>query len=284
MQPLTDLLARRGHALGLAVTTLALAACSHGQRDGAPRDSAPAASPPTSAPSSPSTATVVAAPTPLAHDSVIVAAADTGVRVGADGRLLLPIVFAASCQGEDCESAFTGLACAAVELRSAPDTTAPVVARIAKGDSVDVRRTDLHVLRPGVVVVKQSFVLKSDENGEDNRPMPRKDTLHLSAGDTVYLLRYEMLGSWVFRWKDKTTDGGEFWGGPFGGEAMGGALRDTSRGVARSQPVTEDWWLLHDGSQPMGWWRTDSAGSLRSKRNMDYWGEHCPERGPSTAQ
>lgn len=263
----------------LVVTALALAACSAGQRDRAVHDSVPA----TTTPAPRASATVAAAPAPLSGDSVVVSPGDTGVRVGIDGRLLLPIVFAAACQGEDCESSFTGLACAPVELHAAADTASPVVARVAKGDSVHVRRTDLHVLAPGIVIVKRSFVLDTDAGG-DSDPAPRADTLRFTEGDTVYLLRYEMLGSWLYRWKGRTTDGNEFWGGPFDAEGLGGNERDTSRAVARSQPVSDDWWLLDDGTRPIGWWRTDSLASLRSERTIDYWGDHCPASPPSSVK
>lgn len=260
---------------------LALPACSAKERHAAGRDTV------TSAPAPASTATVVArapTPSPLSQASVVVESGDTGVRVGPGGRLLLPIVFPAACEGEDCQSAFTALACSAVELHAAPDTTSPVVARIAGGDSVHVQRTDLHVLQPGVVVVKRSFVLASEPRDADSGPQPRTDTLHLAAGDTVYLLRYQMLGSWVYRWKGRTTEGSEFWGGPFEGEPIGGAERDSSRAVARSQPVIDSWWLLDDGTRPLGWWRADSTASLRSKRDMEYWGDHCPASPPLTAK
>lgn len=272
--------ARVGRALGVIVLALALSACAANERQPAARDTVASAP----APAPPSTPTLAPAPTPLSHDSVVVAPGDTGVRVGPDGRLLLPIIFAATCEGEDCESAFTGLACAAVELHAAADPASPVVARVAAGDSVHVRRTDLHVLQPGIVVVKQSFVLAFEPRDADGDPAPRRDTLDLAAGDTVYLLRYEMLGSWIYRWKGRTTDGSEFWGRSLDSEGLGGAGLDTSRAVARSEPVSESWWLLDDGMRPIGWWRADSTASLRSQHDMDYWGDHCPGPRPSPSR
>ncbi|NUQ20184.1 MAG: hypothetical protein HOQ09_04405 [Gemmatimonadaceae bacterium] len=268
----------------LFFTLLPVVACAHDRRAGEARDSAlaspavvsssVAAAPlATSLVATPSTATL-----PLSHDSVVTWPADTGVHVGPDGRLRFPIVFAASCEGEDCETSFKGLACAAVDLRAAADTAAPVVARVARGDSVHVKRTDLHLVRPGIVVAKRPIVRASETGIDDDRTMPRADTLRIAAGDTVWLLQYEQLGWWRYWWKGRTTDGGQFWGVPADEEAFGEATHDTSRAVARSQPATESWWLLDDGKHPIGWWRADSTASLRSVYNMEHWDEHCPGR------
>lgn len=226
---------------------------------------------------SPAAATPAPATAPLAHDSVVTSLADTGVRVGSDGRLRFPIVFAASCQGEGCETSFRAIACAPVELRAAADTAAPVVARIARGDSVHVSRTDLRLLRPGLVVVKQSIVRESEPDMDDDHPIPRRDTLHFAPGDTVYLLQYEQLGWWSYWWKGRTTDGAGFWGTPFeDGDALGVITSDTSHAVARSHPAIERWWLLDAGDRPVGWWRADSAETLRSLSGVSRGANVCP--------
>lgn len=275
MQPRTPLL--------LAVL-LAIAACSRERSAAEARDSALAAPAAVSSSvggaslASSSIATPSTATLPLAHDSVVTWPGDTGVHVGTDGRLRFPMVFAASCEGEDCETSFKGLACAPVELRAAADTAAPVVARVARGDSVHVTRTDLHLVRPGIVVVKKPIVRASETGMDDDRATPRADTLRIAAGDTVWLLQYEQLGWWRYWWKGRTTDGGQFWGVADDEEALGEVTHDTSRAVARAQPATESWWLLDDGKHPIGWWRADSTASLRSVYNMEHWDEHCPGR------
>jgi len=269
----------------LLAALLLVAACAHDRRAEDARDSALASPAALSSPvgatplASARLATPSSATLPLAHDSVVTSPGDTGVRVGPDGRPRLPIVFAASCEGEDCQTSFKGLACEPVELRSAADSAAPVVARIARGDSIHVTRTDLHVVRPGIVVVKQSIVRASEPDMDDDRPRPRKDTLRIAARDTLLLLQYEQLGWWLYWWNGKARDGGQFWGVPDDEDALGAVTHDTSRAVARSQPVIESWWLLDDGRRPLGWWRTDSLASLRSVYDMEHWDEHCPAPG-----
>lgn len=212
--------------------------------------------------------------TPLSRDTVTFPA-DTGLRLGADGRPVFPLIFARSCEGEDCETSFPAFACAPVDLRASPFPTAPVVARVARGDTVQVSRADLHVVQPGIVVVKARTVIDSEFPG-DGDPRPRPDTLRLAAGDTLWLIRYESLGEWDYWWRGRMSSGSEFWGVPPTGEAFGESSADSSRAIARSQPVTESWWLLSSGARPLGWWRVDSLARLRSLRTMDYWGDYCP--------
>jgi hypothetical protein len=97
----------------------------------------------------------------------------------------------------------------------------------------------------------------------DGGTFPRKDTLHLAAGDTVYLLHYLALGSWAWWHRGKDDGGAEFWVGPEDGE-LGGVISgsDSSVAVALSHPRTADWWRVETRSGASGWWRADSLGSL----------------------
>ena len=45
--------------------------------------------------------------------------------------------------------------------------------------------------------------------------MPRRDTLHFFAGDTVYILTYLELGSWGWGYRGRAGSGDEFWSGSF---------------------------------------------------------------------
>jgi hypothetical protein len=202
--------------------------------------------------------------------------ADTGVRTDPKGHLVFPIVLANACEGEDCETRFTALACGNAVLRAAPSKTSPIVARVAKGDTVEVRRTDLHVMRPGIVILKRAYVLDTDASDDPDRPrIPRADTLHFAAGDTLYLLRYLELGSWLW-WRGRTSSGSEFWSGP-PGEGYGGATHndDSSLAVARSQPKIDAWWSIEQRGGVTGWWLSDSRASIRSLPAMRHWGEQC---------
>lgn len=218
-------------------------------------------------------------PVALASDSVLTTVRDTGVRLDPTGHLQLPFVSASACEGEDCETSFTGFACAARNLRAAAASSAPVVARIARGDTFSVRRTDVHVVRPGVVVVKRAFAIESDADVESDRLSPRKDTLRFAAGDTVYLLHYGGLGWWYFFHRGKESDAGGFWGTPeaLRKGAMGIVDGDSSSAVLRSHPVRETWWLAYRGALPLGWWLVDSTRTLRSVYQMQHWEDYCPD-------
>ena len=248
------------------LSVVLLVACSGGRKNDLVRDTTVA----------PAAALPAPPETPLSHDTVALPA-DTGVRVGRDGRLAFPMIFPSSCEGEDCETAFDAFACAPVELRASAAANAPVVAHVAKGDSVKVARADLHLLQPGMVFVKQPIIVDTDPDMETDESRPRTDTLRFAPGDTVYLLQYLELGWWRFWSRGKTSDVAEFWGGPAADRALGASSRaDTSRAVARSQPVSERWWLLQSGSRPKGWWLVDSTASLRSVYEMNHWEEYCP--------
>ena len=217
-----------------------------------------------------------ASPGSVARVPVDTFVADTGVRTDPKGHLVFPIVLANACEGEDCETKFTALACGDAVLRSAPSKTAPIVARIARGDTVEVRRTDLHVMRPGIVILKRAYVLDADASDDpDQSRIPRADTLRFAAGDTLYLLRYLELGSWLW-WHGRQSSGSEFWSGP-PGEGYGGAThkRESSLAVARSQPKIDAWWSIERQGGVTGWWLRDSLASIRSIPAMKHWGEQC---------
>ncbi|HXQ77903.1 MAG TPA: hypothetical protein VN797_06840 [Gemmatimonadaceae bacterium] len=203
--------------------------------------------------------------------------ADTGIRADSSGHLVLPIVLVNACEGEDCETQFTALACGDAVLRTEPSVKAPVVARVARGDTVEVRRTDLHIISPGIVILRRAYVLDSDASDDpDQSRIPRADTLRFAAGDTLYLLRYLELGSWLW-WRGRPSSGSEFWAGP-AGEGYGGATHrtDSSLAIARSQPKIDVWWLIERQGATSAWWLRDSRGSIRSLPAMKHWGEHCP--------
>lgn len=189
------------------------------------------------------------------------------------GRSAFPTVFTNACQGEDCETQFSGLACAPVALHADPSDTSRMVARVAKGDSVGVTETDLHIKSPGLVVIKKGFDLVWD-NGADGGRYPRGDTLHFTPRDTLYLLRYLELGDWVWWHNGRMEAGSQFWVGP--DDALGIALSDSSLGIARSQPTIDTWLHVAGGNGVSGWWKIDSAMSIRSIAAMEHWNDHCP--------
>ncbi|HEY2853415.1 MAG TPA: hypothetical protein VGJ18_11245 [Gemmatimonadaceae bacterium] len=211
-------------------------------------------------------------PAPGVIGSVV---ADTGSRSASRGRLAFPMILDSTCEGEDCETTFAALACDDVVLQAAPSTTAAIVARIKRGDTLNVRRTDLHVLRPGIVVLKRNYVLDSSTDEEGSRS-PRPDTLHFAAGDTVYLVQYLGLGSWEWWHRGRTSSGGEFWAGPVNAHRGGVARsKDSTIAVGRSHPVSQAWWLIQRRTGQVGWWAADSARAVRSIQGMKHWDDWC---------
>ena len=210
--------------------------------------------------------TTVADTLTLASGLVDTAAADTGLRLDAGGHPRLPIAYAGWCEGEGCETRFPAVACATAVLRQRPRLDAPAIARVRPDDTLHVDRVDLHVVRPGIVLVKKPLVLDTDRDMDSNEPRARRDTLRFAAGDTVYLISYEQLGWWSYVWRGRERSSEGFWGTPPNADdgALGVVSDDSSFAIARSQPEREYWWLVRRGDHPIGWWHRDSTHALRS--------------------
>ncbi len=193
-------------------------------------------------------------------------------------RPLEPRVIERFCPGESCDTDFPALACAPVDLLSIAADSAPIVARVERGDTVQVRTRDLHVLEAGRVVLQRDFALTWDVDMEGDQ-IPRADTLTFAAGDTVYLLLYTELGGWVVSHRGREAMSGEFWAGPETGR-LGAAIysSDSSVAVGLSHPRTADWWQVEPRSGRAGWWRADTLYSLMSIPAMQKWNDDCPKR------
>ena len=201
--------------------------------------------------------------------------ADT-LRFDAAGRPVLPLVLRDDCEGEDCLYAFPAAVCRPTVLRAAPDESAPIVAQLAEGDTVNVKR-ELHVKQVGVVVLKQSFVLDRDiGNVEDPTSPPRSDTVHFTQGDTIYLIRYLSLGAWRWAHRGQQHDSYVFWNTPPDPE-RGVGPADSSRAAIRSWPVREDWWHVRPRRGTPGWLLGTEDADLVSTSDVVHPHEHCPK-------
>jgi hypothetical protein len=211
-----------------------------------------------------------------ASSAVESSASDTAaVRFDVTGHPVLPAVLRDYCEGADCGTHFAVIACLPTGLREAPSDTSAITIPLAEGDSAKVIRRDLRVLSPGIVVVKSEFVLDQEavEAAEGDVMAPRSDTVRLARGDTVYLINYLALGRWSWAYHGRLHASDEFWAAaPEGG--LGGAGRDSTHAIARSTPVTEDWWLAQT-PRASGWWHGDGHQELQSISGMEHWSDDC---------
>lgn len=196
------------------------------------------------------------------------------LRFDAAGHPILPYVVRDACEGEDCTSHFEGVACGATTLHAESAETSPVVATVAEGEKVQVVRSDLHVGRAGIVVIKRDHVLDHDYSDE-NELVARTDTLHFVRGDTVYVLHYLALGRWVWAYRGRMYDSNEFWG--VATHDMGGNSTDSSVAIARSQPQREDWWLVATRTGVLGWWNDTAHWELHGTFDMQHWDDDCAQ-------
>jgi len=191
-------------------------------------------------------------------------------------KLHFPIVIDSTCEGEDCEATdFPAVACEAAVVRGSASDSSAVVAHIRVGDTVRVIARSLHLLQPGIVLVRRDYTLAN--YSQDEGPVPRKDTLHFVARDTLYLLRYLELGVWAWSYKGVLQDGDEFWGTTIPMN-LGRMSEDTTNAVLRSAPLIAHWWQVQPKRGPAGWWHEEAGPALESVNHHLKWSENCPVR------
>jgi hypothetical protein len=187
-----------------------------------------------------------------------------------------PHVYEGACEGESCVATFDGLACRDVRLRTSPHDTSGTALMVRKGDTVGVRQ-DLHLMAPGIVLIRADFTRDSAPDESDNQG-PATDTLRFKAGDTLFLLAYEQLGHWLGAWHGRVVRVTEFWRGlDDGSVGSGWPRRDSAIGVALSHPRTVRWWRVTLRSNRVGWWRYADSDSLLSMHMIQQWGDKCSE-------
>lgn len=202
---------------------------------------------------------------------------DSAYQTDSAGRIRFPLVIRNACEGEDCQTEYAAVACEEVELRAMASDSARIVGHVARGDTVSVTSSDLHVARPGVVVLKRDFVLTDDDQ---DGLTARRDTLHFARGDTVFVIRYYELGLWQWWHRGRVSNGSQFWVGPPGrGPGLVTSSRDTLKAtaIAYSRPEREQWVRVTPragGGEP-GWWRYGSDGWLGDVLMMQHWDESC---------
>ena len=171
--------------------------------------------------------------------------------------LAKPVVTEDACQGESCVSSYQAVACRVVQLLTAPRSGAASAAILKSGDTIDVR-TDLHLKKPGIVVLKRAIEIPDEWNtGLREAPPP----LRFAAGDTLLLLNYIGEGFWKASHKGRVTEVLEFWGGP--GQAETGPDDDAQAAVAiGTAPEIDTWLRVSRSGEVIGWWLTDDSDAL----------------------
>jgi hypothetical protein len=176
------------------------------------------------------------------------------------------------CAGEACDIRFPAVACAEVQLRSAPSDNAPLDIVVPRNDTVLVTQTDMRLESPGVVVFRKAWTY--DRVDTDDGLLPGSDTVHFAAGDTIYLLRYYGLGNWEAAVHGKRRAiSGWFW---FSEDMLGTFNSDSSIAVGRSSPKVSTWWHVSVKDGRRGFWKFDSDGWRTGlKPDAKYWEGDC---------
>lgn len=160
-----------------------------------------------------------------------------------------------SCPGEDCTYGYLVTACEDLQLLSTDSSgSKPTGIVVHKGDTVTLVTGNLHLLQPGIVVMKRDHAITDviDEGSDYKAPLP--DTLRFFAGDTVYVLDYLELGDWNWWYRGKPGSGAEFWTGPL--QRSFGPGDEKRPAISILRPRGEWWYKLQvDSDSDRGWVR-----------------------------
>jgi len=170
-------------------------------------------------------------------------------------RPKMPMIRTGSCPGEDCSYGYLVTACEDLQLLATDLSGAkPTGITVHKGDTATLETGNLHLLEPGIVVMKRDYAITDivDESNEYKAPLA--DTLRFFVGDTVYVLDYLELGAWNWWYRGKPGSGDEFWTGVL--QRSYGPGDENRPAVSVSRPRGEWWYKLDvDSSNNGGWVR-----------------------------
>jgi hypothetical protein len=190
-----------------------------------------------------------------------------------------PIIYRNSCVGEICGAERVVLACADIPLHESASKDSPRTMVLKKGDTA-VAGQDLHVIAPGIVVLKREFTLDHVVSEEGNR-VPLADTIHFARGDTVFLELYGQLGTWHARYRGRKLVLEEFWGAPKKWDSIGGVGTDSANAVLRSEHYMDTWWPVTLPGGRTGWKLQDQNvdyNTIRWRYTYNRWeaSDRCP--------
>jgi len=180
-------------------------------------------------------------------------------------RPRMPMVRVGSCPGEDCSYGNLVTACEDLPLVSTDSIGAkPTGFIVHKGDTVTLATGNLHLLEPGIVVMKRDYAITDIIDQSSDYKAPRPDTLRFFAGDTVYVLDYLELGAWNWWYRGKPGSDDEFWTGAF--QRSYGPEDDQRPGVAILKPRGEWWYKLQVDADDEGGWMRGGRGRWVDRR------------------
>ena len=174
-------------------------------------------------------------------------------------RPRMPMVRVGSCPGEDCTYGSLVTACQDLPLAASDSIRAkPACVVVHKGDTVTLVTGNLHLLEPGIVVMRRDYAITDIFDESSDYKAARPDTLRFYAGDTVYVLNYLELGAWDWWYRGKPGSGDEFWTGAF--QRSYGPGDDQRPAVAISKPHGEWWYKLQVDTGSEGGWIRGGRG------------------------
>jgi hypothetical protein len=177
----------------------------------------------------------------------------------------MPMVRAGSCPGEDCSYGNLVVACVDLPLFAADSLGAKQGGvTIRKGDTVTLVTGNLHLIEPGIVLIKRDYEITEYSNSEGGPRQPRPDTLRFFAGDTLYVLDYLELGDWNWWYRGNAGASEEFWTGVL--QRSYGPGDDQRPAISVSKTRGEWWYKLQVNQQDEGGWVRGGRGRYVDRR------------------
>jgi hypothetical protein len=156
-------------------------------------------------------------------------------------RLSLPRVVKGYCGPDDCGFPWHPRACRELILYAADSASAPVVGKVAAGDTFTVELSNFHILVPAKIFFPTDYAI-TEKYDIDGPHGPRPDTVRFAAGDTLYVFEQSqefyawwyrgMLGHGVGFWDSSISDAHE---------------------VSPQRAVY--WYQVKRSNQLVGWWK-----------------------------
>ena len=179
-------------------------------------------------------------------------------------RLAVPRIVPNFCQGEGCSFGYSLVACTALTLRAADDSSSPEVGRVAVGDTILVETGNLYVHVPGIAVMRRAAVVEYDTVPYEHAAL--EDSMRLATGDTVRFLEYYGEGNWGVAHEGRVVFVQEFW------PQLGSPSRwdEGKPAITLSAPQDIQWLRLQPRHGSAGWWQEESSNTARPE-----WNERC---------
>jgi hypothetical protein len=156
-------------------------------------------------------------------------------------RLALPRIVPDGCAEDGCGFPWQRFACHELALRATDSDDAPLVGKIAAGDTFTIESSHLQIVAPAKVLFRKDYAI-TEAYGIDGAHGPRPDTVRFAAGDTLYVFEHgEEFTRWWYR------------------GMLGRGLPFWDEGDELSPQRTVTWYEVTRPNAASAWWKSQGS-------------------------